>query len=38
MLDSIVDELPRNQWFKVEGGVDKIRMVVDVAIVTKRSL
>ncbi|KAI4612564.1 hypothetical protein J4E80_007298 [Alternaria sp. BMP 0032] len=31
-LDSIVEELPRNEWSKVEGGVNKIRMVADVAI------
>ncbi|KAI4714331.1 hypothetical protein J4E89_000010 [Alternaria sp. Ai002NY15] len=34
-LDSIVEELPRNEWSKVEGGVNKIRMVADVAIARK---
>jgi len=34
-LDSIVEELPRNEWFKVEDGMNKIRMVADVAIARK---
>ena len=37
-LDFIVEKLPRNEWFKGEGGVNKIRMVVDVAIVKKGGL
>lgn len=34
-VDSIVEELRQGQWYKVEDGVHKIRMVSDVAIVQK---
>ena len=37
-LDFSMEKLPRNEWFKGEGGVNKIRMVVDVAIVKKGGL
>ncbi|KAI4915354.1 hypothetical protein J4E85_010479 [Alternaria conjuncta] len=37
-LDFIVEKLPRNEWSKGEGGVKKIRMVADVAIVKKGGL
>ena len=35
VLDFIVENLPRNEWLKSEGGVNKIRMVADVAIARK---
>ena len=38
VLDFIVENLPRNEWFEGEGGVNKIRVVADVAIVKKGGL
>jgi SAM-dependent methyltransferase len=34
-IDGIAEELEKSEWYKVENGVHKIRMVADVAIVAK---
>lgn len=34
-IESIVEELSQNEWYKIENGVHKIRMVADIAIVQK---
>lgn len=34
-IDSIVDDLSKSEWHKVEDGIHKIRMVADIAIVQK---
>ncbi|KAF5716151.1 gdsl esterase lipase [Fusarium mundagurra] len=35
-MDSIVTELQNSEWYKVEDGIHKIRMVADVATVTRK--